>query len=299
MRTRGSATTGGAHRPATRFGRWRAAAAAPAMFGSLLLLSVTIGGLDPWAEPILLIWVGCAAVTLTRAGERLAVRAALGFRRPARRRPRCSSRSGRSATAGRHSRGGHGAVRPARPAAQCIRRRAAQCRRHQPGAGGPPDRPTVGWAGGGRAGARTGPSRRGRSPANSDRDVAGRAVARRSAIADRPRERSVRAPFPEASASLVLPVPSWPWRGQRTRGTGWPGEWWRPSRSARSSVRWPTPGSAGVPSSLLAGSPPTAVSRPSWPPRSAHFTADRMSPPAGHGGCWVRTDLSICGSGRF
>jgi STE24 endopeptidase len=82
MRTRGTPTTRGAHRPATRFGGWRAAAAAPDMLGSLLLLSVTIGGLDPWAGPILLIWVGCAAVTLTRVGERLAVRAALGFRRP-------------------------------------------------------------------------------------------------------------------------------------------------------------------------------------------------------------------------
>ena len=82
MRTRGTPTTGGAHGPAARFGRWRAAAAAPAMLGSLLLLSVTIGGLDPWAGPILLIWVGGAAVALTRVGERLAVRAALGFRRP-------------------------------------------------------------------------------------------------------------------------------------------------------------------------------------------------------------------------
>src|SRR3954451_2041440 len=59
MRTRGIPTTGGTHGPAVRIGLWRAAAAAPAMLGSLLLVSVTVGGLDPWAGPILPTWVGC------------------------------------------------------------------------------------------------------------------------------------------------------------------------------------------------------------------------------------------------
>lgn len=66
-----------------RVGLRRAAAATPAMLGSLLLVLVTIGGLDPWAAgPILFSWLGCGAVALTRVGERVAVRAAFGFRRP-------------------------------------------------------------------------------------------------------------------------------------------------------------------------------------------------------------------------
>src|SRR4051795_3818647 len=82
MRHGGTATAGGAHGRAVRFGLWRAAAAGPAMLGSLLLVSVPVGGLAPWAEPILLICMGCAAVALTRVGEGLAVRAAFESFRP-------------------------------------------------------------------------------------------------------------------------------------------------------------------------------------------------------------------------
>jgi STE24 endopeptidase len=82
MRNCGTAITGGAHGRATRFGLWRAAVAAPPVLGSLLLGSVAVGGLDLWAGPVLLIWVGCGAAALTRVGERVAVRAAFGFCRP-------------------------------------------------------------------------------------------------------------------------------------------------------------------------------------------------------------------------
>jgi STE24 endopeptidase len=73
---------GGARGPAVQFGSLRAAAALPAMLGSLLLVLVAAGGLGRWALPMALTWVSCGATALTQAGERVAVRAAVGFRRP-------------------------------------------------------------------------------------------------------------------------------------------------------------------------------------------------------------------------
>jgi STE24 endopeptidase len=68
--------------PAVRFGLMRAAAASPAMFGSMLLVLVAGGGLGAWALVVALTWACCGAVLLTPGGERAAVRAAFGFRRP-------------------------------------------------------------------------------------------------------------------------------------------------------------------------------------------------------------------------
>ncbi|WP_175484081.1 M48 family metalloprotease [Modestobacter sp. DSM 44400] len=45
-------------------------------------MAVATSGLHPWKAPVLLVWVGCGAVGLTRAGERVAVRVAFGFRPP-------------------------------------------------------------------------------------------------------------------------------------------------------------------------------------------------------------------------
>jgi STE24 endopeptidase len=66
----------------TQFGLWRAIAATPAMLGSLLLVSVAVGALGRWAEPMLLGWAACGAVMSTRVGERITVRAACRFRCP-------------------------------------------------------------------------------------------------------------------------------------------------------------------------------------------------------------------------
>ena len=68
---------------AVRFGLGRAVAAAPAMLGSLLLLtlvSVTFG----WCVGLLLplTWAAGAAVLRTRVGEQMTLRAACGFHRP-------------------------------------------------------------------------------------------------------------------------------------------------------------------------------------------------------------------------
>src|SRR4051794_41643400 len=52
------------------------------MLGSFVLVVVAIGGLERWGSSLVLVWVGCGAVGLTRAGERVAVRVAFGFRRP-------------------------------------------------------------------------------------------------------------------------------------------------------------------------------------------------------------------------
>src|SRR3954463_5731053 len=78
------------HRPhrdsgprAARFGLWRAVAAAPAMLGSLLLLTLVSVTLGRWVGLLIpLAWAAGAAVMMTRAGERMIVRAACGFRRP-------------------------------------------------------------------------------------------------------------------------------------------------------------------------------------------------------------------------
>ena len=69
-------------RRVVRYGLWRAVATAPAMIGSLLLLLLIFGALGPWSGLLLLTWAACAAAMTTRAGERVTVRALLGFRRP-------------------------------------------------------------------------------------------------------------------------------------------------------------------------------------------------------------------------
>ncbi len=82
MGSSGFRPSGSARGQSARFGLWRALAAAPAMLGSLLLLSVVFGALGRWAGLMLLVWVVCGAVLLTRVGERIAVRAACRFRSP-------------------------------------------------------------------------------------------------------------------------------------------------------------------------------------------------------------------------
>src|SRR3954471_16609530 len=68
---------------AARFGLGRAVAAAPAMLGSLLLLTLVSAALGRWVGLLLpLAWGAGAVVMMTRAGERMTVRAACGFRRP-------------------------------------------------------------------------------------------------------------------------------------------------------------------------------------------------------------------------
>src|SRR5436305_857321 len=68
---------------AARFGLGRAVAAAPAMLGSLLLVTLASVTLDRWAWLLLpLAWVAGAAVLVSRVGERLILRAAFGFHRP-------------------------------------------------------------------------------------------------------------------------------------------------------------------------------------------------------------------------
>ncbi len=74
-----SGSSGGGH-----YGAWRALTAAPAMTGSLLLLGVLLAGVGVWQGPALLGWLGAGLLLLTRRGERLAVRAWCGFRRPTR-----------------------------------------------------------------------------------------------------------------------------------------------------------------------------------------------------------------------
>lgn len=67
---------------AARFGLGRAVAAAPAMLGSLLLVTlafVTLG----WVGLLLpLVWAAVAAVLITQVGEQMTVRAACRFHRP-------------------------------------------------------------------------------------------------------------------------------------------------------------------------------------------------------------------------
>ena len=53
MRKCRSQATRGARRPAVGLGLRRAAAAVPAMFGSVLLVAVAAGGLGRWGGPIL------------------------------------------------------------------------------------------------------------------------------------------------------------------------------------------------------------------------------------------------------
>ena len=63
-------------------GAWRAAAAAPAMAGSLLLLLVLFGWMGQSEGLVLLGWLASGAAVFTRSGERVAVTAGCGFRRP-------------------------------------------------------------------------------------------------------------------------------------------------------------------------------------------------------------------------
>src|SRR5690242_3938950 len=71
------------HPRAARFGLGRAVAAAPAMLGSLLLLTVVSVTLGRWVGLLLpLTWAAGAAALRTRVGEQTTLRAACGFHRP-------------------------------------------------------------------------------------------------------------------------------------------------------------------------------------------------------------------------
>lgn len=65
-----------------RYDLWRAAAASPAMVGSLAVVALLAGGLGMWAPVVPLAWLAAAPMWLGTAGERLAVRIAFGYRRP-------------------------------------------------------------------------------------------------------------------------------------------------------------------------------------------------------------------------
>jgi STE24 endopeptidase len=72
----------GARGPTVRFGLCRALLGTPAVLGSLLLLLIASAASGQWAGLVLLGCTACGAVTLTRPGERIAVRAACRFRIP-------------------------------------------------------------------------------------------------------------------------------------------------------------------------------------------------------------------------
>ena len=72
----------GAVAPGSHLGAWRAVAALPAMAGSLALLLVAFGWMGQWEGLVLAGWLASGAATFTRAGERFAVAAGFGFRRP-------------------------------------------------------------------------------------------------------------------------------------------------------------------------------------------------------------------------
>ncbi len=95
MGSSGSRPSGSARAHTARFGLWRAVVAAPAVIGSLLLLTLASGALGRWAGLLLLAWAAGAAVLVTRVGERITVRAACRFRSPVRCRPRHSNGRGR------------------------------------------------------------------------------------------------------------------------------------------------------------------------------------------------------------
>src|SRR4051794_23035197 len=185
------------------------------MLGSFVLVVVAIGGLERWGSSLVLVWVGCGAVGLTRAGERVAVRVAFGFRRPSPGQalvlqpvwatalrlsgiaagkgelylPPARQLNASPAGGGRSFRGP--------PRGRWPPRRAAGRRSiggDQPGAGGPPGRAAVGGADRGRAGSRTGPSRHRRGQSDAHRHVACWAVAAGGKTRDRSRRCPVRAP---------------------------------------------------------------------------------------------------------
>src|SRR5919202_7124215 len=82
MESSGSRPSGSAPGESARFGLWRVIAAAPAVIGSLLLLTLASGALGRWAGLLLLGWAAGAALLMTRVGERITVRAACRFRSP-------------------------------------------------------------------------------------------------------------------------------------------------------------------------------------------------------------------------
>jgi hypothetical protein len=75
-----SAEQSGARRP-RHFGKWRALAALPAMIASLLLLVFVFGDAGRWEGPVLLGWLALGVLTLSAAGERVAVQMLCRFRR--------------------------------------------------------------------------------------------------------------------------------------------------------------------------------------------------------------------------
>src|SRR5919205_2051984 len=82
MGSSGSRRSGSTRGWTTRFGLWRALVAAPAVIGSLLLLTLASGALGRWAGLLLLAWAPGAALLMTRIGERITVRAACRFSSP-------------------------------------------------------------------------------------------------------------------------------------------------------------------------------------------------------------------------
>src|SRR3712207_2145339 len=82
MESSGPRPFGSARGHTARFGLWRAIAAAPAVIGSLLPLTLAFGALGRWAGLLLLAWAAGAALLMTRIGERITVRAACRFRSP-------------------------------------------------------------------------------------------------------------------------------------------------------------------------------------------------------------------------
>lgn len=65
-------------------GAWRALAALPAMLASAAVMLVLFGWAGHWVGLVLLGWLGCGLLALTRRGERIVVWLACGFRRPTR-----------------------------------------------------------------------------------------------------------------------------------------------------------------------------------------------------------------------
>lgn len=79
-----SLQAGASPRRAGHFGAWRALSTVPAMVGSVLLLLVLFGWLGQWEGAVLLGWIASGVAVFSRVGERVAVRAGAGFRRPTR-----------------------------------------------------------------------------------------------------------------------------------------------------------------------------------------------------------------------
>lgn len=63
------------------YGTWRAALAAPSMAGGAGVMLVGLGFLGRLEGYAVLIWLGCGLLTLTRTGERMALRVGYGCRR--------------------------------------------------------------------------------------------------------------------------------------------------------------------------------------------------------------------------